>query len=275
MTFSINQALEAFFRGTVGYGGTYLVSGPITNAVEEPTNSATDGGYVDPEWETATDEEGWTYWIDPNGNTWLAINGIATANGTADMGPFLQYDPNNPNPYYPHWDDDNNFQPPKPFEIFYNDGTVWRPYYIDAWGYHYSIVHSHPWEGPDAIYGWPSLYPAIHNDDGSVDPPIESNPDFVNQDDGEDEGDVCTPDGVEKGVLIIRVNETQSLVVTATLGSSGNDSIAGAGIIFGGSGHDILTGSLGSDNLDGGNGNDLLAGGSGADVLDGGSGSDT
>ncbi|HEV2566377.1 MAG TPA: calcium-binding protein, partial [Microvirga sp.] len=47
------------------------------------------------------------------------------------------------------------------------------------------------------------------------------------------------------------------------------------GIIFGGSGHDILTGSLGSDNLDGGNGNDLLAGGSGADVLDGGSGSDT
>ncbi|MEE1611969.1 calcium-binding protein [Microvirga sp. CF3016] len=75
-------------------------------------------------------------------------------------------------------------------------------------------------------------------------------------------------------MLIIRVNETQSLVVTATLGSSGNDSIAGAGIVFGGNGHDLLAGASGADVLDGGSGSDSLNGGAGADVLSGGADTD-
>jgi hypothetical protein len=65
MTFSIQQALEAFFNnsggGGVGYGGSYIVSGPITNGSGSGSSSGgvtTDGGIVDGGWESVTDENG-------------------------------------------------------------------------------------------------------------------------------------------------------------------------------------------------------------------------
>jgi hypothetical protein len=81
MTFSIQQALEAFFRGNIGYGGTYLVNGPITNGVDEPADTTNDGGYVDTEGETATDENGNTYHIDAQGNLWQVIISSSTTDG--------------------------------------------------------------------------------------------------------------------------------------------------------------------------------------------------
>jgi len=61
------------------------------------------------------------------------------------------------------------------------------------------------------------------------------------------------------------------------LGSSGDDSLVGAGnadTIDGGDGNDSLFGFAGGDILHGGNGADMLAGGYGDDILRGGSGND-
>jgi hypothetical protein len=82
MTFSIQQALAEFFGGSgAGYGGTVLVSGPITNGVDDSVDTTTDGGYVDTEGETATDETGNTYHIDAQGNLWQVISSSSTTDG--------------------------------------------------------------------------------------------------------------------------------------------------------------------------------------------------
>lgn len=67
MTFSLEDELNRFFSGSVGYGGTYLVSGPITNGGSSGSGGggstsggggSTDGGVVDGGYESVTDENG-------------------------------------------------------------------------------------------------------------------------------------------------------------------------------------------------------------------------
>ncbi|HEX8615891.1 MAG TPA: calcium-binding protein [Telluria sp.] len=73
--------------------------------------------------------------------------------------------------------------------------------------------------------------------------------------------------------------KAQIVANTVTLGTAGNDTLAGYGeladVIQGAAGNDVLSGGGGNDAIDGGVGDDVLDGGNGDDKLVGGAGNDT
>jgi hypothetical protein len=121
MTFSIEQALEAFFNnsggGGVGYGGSYVVSGPITGGGSSGTGggggTSSDGGVVDGGFESVTDENGLTYLVDSNGNV---VAGVAyTQNGSAI---YYRYDgPEANNPDYDFYSDPILMNLPETYDV--------------------------------------------------------------------------------------------------------------------------------------------------------------
>ncbi|PVE23180.1 hypothetical protein DC522_16990 [Microvirga sp. KLBC 81] len=87
--------------------------------------------------------------------------------------------------------------------------------------------------------------------------------------------EVEAPPADEDSVGENSTGEVSSFTLRVTLGSSGNDSIQGSGLVMGAGGNDTVSGSSGSDILSGGDGNDVLSGGAGGDILYGGAGTDT
>ena len=289
MTFSLEQALAEFFDGSGGpkdangnlvpvYGGTYIVSGPITSGVGTGSGSggaSADGGVVDGGWETVTDENGNTicigsdgtvltyvpegyyngqifygsdHWVDSAGNTWIQD----------EDGNFSQYEwdgANSPQSSFTYWQEldpiiNNVSTDYLPYEIYMSGFMYYRPYeffYND--GEHLSRVIKY------------------FQNSALTRPPA----DWVSPDDG------AGPEGgntVEKGLLIFSPTANKTVIMTATYGSKFDDVLSAGGLLAGGDGNDHLTAGSGADILSGDAGNDWVAGLGGDDLIDGGDGND-
>jgi Ca2+-binding RTX toxin-like protein len=264
MTFSIEQALAEFFDnsggGGVGYGGTYVVSGPITDGGSGGSGGGgggtTDGGVVDGGFETVTDDNGLTYLVDSNGNV---VAGVAyLENGTAIYFRYDGQEANNPD--YDFYSDPIWVNLPENYDVLELEEQRLDQYmpaeFRVFWG--------------DGTHFWHWIDPYT----GALSPTRVRLPSPEDPTDGQDE--TIEPEGgdtVEKGAFVITSGNT-SLVITTTLGTFGNDMLSGGGILSGAEGNDGLTGSAGADFLDGGAGNDWLDGGPSGDILDGGAGWD-
>ncbi|WP_404292942.1 calcium-binding protein [Microvirga sp. RSM25] len=252
MTFSLEQALEAFFNnsggGGAGYGGTYVVSGPITGGGSSSGNGGGGAGGTTNDGDTNGDGV-------PDGPNGPSESDEGTDVPTVGYGEYIYMtfiDPYEPipsyaiwqygqestwtvldNPQTPIWDDSDTYEP---YRLFYNDSSL-------AW---HTINHL-----------FPELVPEQPDDLPDLSSPSQ---DLWN--------------GYQKGVLIIPGEGSSNIVITTSFGTAGNDALSGGGALFGGAGNDGLTGSAGADMLSGGTGHDWLDGGVGGDVLDGGEGWD-
>jgi Ca2+-binding RTX toxin-like protein len=266
MTFSIEQALEAFFNnsggGGIAYGGTTVSARPITNGATTSSGTTSTGGG-----ETATTEDGslqlevirtknGTYYMDEHGDVWQAndegqltcltnpdagLQEWVDANGTTHtVSPIYMLNPGPwpgpvEEPSYEDWS-----PPPAPWEQWSQEPCNWPldvwtlPPPESAWGAHHQMWE-HDMSCPDVIY----------YQDGSA----------------------------HKAITIVNTGE-YNLFITTTFGTLNNDTMAGAGLLLGYSGDDALNGSTDADWLNGGSGNDWLDGGAGSDLMDGGEGWD-
>jgi Ca2+-binding RTX toxin-like protein len=248
MTFSLEQELLRFFSGSIGYGGTYLVSGPITNGSGSGSSSGgvtEDGGDVDDGWESVTDEEGVTYLIDQGGKVYIDRD----RDGVPDYA----------------------FVDPEAGVIQNADGPVY--FYFRG-----PTDMNLEWEDQEYSEQYDPILPHLTPDFLNLEylrvheyRPDRSRVRWIEQLEGGQDDANASPEGgntVEKGLFVIGSGNTY-LIVTATFGTFGNDMLSGGGILSGAEGNDGLTGGAGADILDGGTGNDWLDGGAGADLMNG------
>ncbi|WP_160310550.1 calcium-binding protein, partial [Microvirga vignae] len=263
MTFSIEQALEAFFNnsggGGVWYGGTAVSTGPITNGGTTNSGSWGSGGSG-----TGTSGDGalhlervdtlqGTYYVDDSGNIWAANDQgqlICLTDPDAGTAQWADSDAiqTGPRDHILILDFDDWLGPveePTPEDWNQSEQPWWEP----------CVWPLNVWTLPPPESAWSPYFQMWEHDTSCPD-------------------DVQTDGGIHKILTIINAGNS-SLFVNTALGTLGNDAIAGGGWLLGDAGDDTLTGGVGADILDGGDGNDVLNGADGDDLLQGGLGDDS
>ncbi|WP_162419773.1 calcium-binding protein [Microvirga brassicacearum] len=246
MTFSIEQAMAAYFDnsggGGVWYGGTGVSGGPVTG---NPTGGSGTGSSYPPPGGAAssTPDEG-----APEGEL------------SNDLSP--AYNPDHIDIYVlaPKLIDDS----------FIDRAGFWSfltPYTDQLHHTLYGDLYNCPHIAIDPLSGYETY--GEHFADGHVHElplgAVDNNGDGYADD---------SPDQYPGNTTGNSTDVVISFSFRAYLGTESDDLLSGSGWLSGGAGNDSLTGGAESDMLSGGDGNDILVGGAGADHLNGGAGFD-
>src|SRR4051812_46288363 len=252
MTFSIQQAMEEFFGATGNtsnnkdvYWGVSLNAGPITSTPSQGSAPVLDVSAID----LAN-----PLWIDVSGGSPQSDTLGGGSQGDTLGGGSIVYD-SSTGGGTDQWSGTvlhNGVQVPWN-ETFSGETWPGGPLHDPSWvreNWDLDLSLDYPTNDPHFFFDQPHWFE--DNTPVTVPGPVNGN------------GQIF-----EKGYLFLPTSWTSAVILATTLGTVGNDSMQGSGLLLGGDGDDTLTGSDGVDFLVAGTGNNMLEGGKGADHLDG------